>query len=181
MKRIKLFLQNELEYTEYQIGLIRYFLLSILSEISKFFIMGLFFSYISCTSYYLWAICILLILRYYSGGLHFNTYWKCFASSFLYLFLCIKLLPLLQFHKALQLIALLVCIIIAYFIVPVPSIYRPDMNTKKKKFYRIHLFLIIFIYFMLVYILPTNTFLTIGVWVIILHILQLLAAYILRR
>lgn len=70
MKNFKTYLQTNYHYTDYQIKVMDYFIKTCLSEISKFILMGFFFSYFSAFSHYLYATLILWILRFCSGGLH---------------------------------------------------------------------------------------------------------------
>lgn len=116
MKNFKTFLQTSYHYTDYQIKVMDYFIKTCLSEISKFMLMGFFFSYFSAFPYYLYATLILWVLRFCSGGLHCKTYIGCLLFSHTYLVLCILVLPRLYLSTIWELILLLMCIVISYSI-----------------------------------------------------------------
>ena len=130
------YLQENFGYSDFQIGQIRYAVVSILSEISKIIIMGIFFSYIHYFPQYLVAIAVLLTLRTCTGGLHFKHYFSCFLVSLGIIFAGVCVLPLIPVARPLYFILLLGCIIVNYFLAPIVSSYRPVPNgvqIKKSK------------------------------------------------
>lgn len=76
------YLKNNYGYSDFQIGQIRYTIISILSDVSKLIIMGIFFILTDYFFQYLAAIATLLVLRTCTGGLHFKHYFSCLALSF---------------------------------------------------------------------------------------------------
>ena len=100
-------MQRKYCFTDYQVKVFHYFIISIFSEISKFIIMGIFFYATGRLPYYLWGVCLLSLLRFYSGGLHCKTYMGCLFSSFAYMLMCVQLLPSFSVSRLLQLILLL--------------------------------------------------------------------------
>lgn len=177
MKSFKTFLQTNYHYTDYQIKVMEYFIKTCLSEISKFIFMGIFFACFSAFPYYLYATLILWVLRFCSGGLHCKTYLGCLLFSHTYLCLCILVLPRLYLSMILELILLFMCIVISYFIAPVPSIYRQHITPIRRKQYRTCLIIFLLIHFILTFIFPQNPYLSVGFWVIMIHIIQLITAY----
>lgn len=177
MKNFKTFLQTNYHYTDYQIKVMDYCIKTCLSEISKFIFMGIFFSCFSAFHYYLYATLILWILRFCSGGLHCKTYIGCLLFSLTYLILCILLLPRFILSTFWTLVLLLMCIVTAYFIAPVPSIYRQHITPIRRKQYRTYLIIFLFIHFIFTFIFPQNQYLSVGFWVIMIHMIQLSIAY----
>ncbi len=174
-------MQRKYCFTDYQVKVFHYFIISIFSEISKFIIMGIFFYATGRLPYYLWGVCLLSLLRFYSGGLHCKTYMGCLFSSFAYMLMCVQLLPSFSVSRLLQLILLSAAVIIAYHIAPIPSVYRPTPTEEKTRQCKLQLFIIIFLYSILVFICPQNLFMLTGFWVIIIHTMQLIAAYLKKR
>lgn len=76
------YLQKTYGYTDFQIGQIRYVIMSLLSEFSKLFIMGIFFYSTHMFGEYITAAFILCMIRTGAGGLHFKHYVTCFLFSF---------------------------------------------------------------------------------------------------
>ena len=121
MLTIQAYLQDTFGYSDFQIGQIRYTVVSILSEASKLILMGFFFAYTQHFLQYVVAITVLLILRTCTGGLHFQHYISCLAVSFGIIYLGICQLPRIPFERPLYFIFLLVCVIINYLFSPVVS------------------------------------------------------------
>ena len=80
-----------------------------------------------------------------------------------------------------MLIFLLICMIISNFIGPIVSCYRETPTGLLIKKCKKKSTIIIFIYCLLIFIIPDNNYLVIGFWVIMLQTLQLLFAYIKTR
>ena len=159
----------------------RHVIISFFSEISKFIIMGIFFYVTGRLPYYLWGICLLSVLRFYGGGPHYKTYMGSLLSSFAYMLVCVQLLSSFSVSRLFQLILLSAAIIIAYHIAPIPSVYRPTPTEEKTRQCKLQLFTIIFLYSILVFICPQNLFMLTGFWVIMIHTMQLIAAYLKKR
>lgn len=179
MKQIFSHIQKKYNFSNYQIAQLNFLFKTIISETSKIFLMGILFW--NHFTEYLYALCIMMILRCTTGGMHFYTYWSCFLVSVLYLSSAIYVLPQLKLPLYLKIILLLINIIICYFIGPVTSKYRPPMSIKTFKRSQAITCFTIFCYSILVYIIPENLFITIGFWIIILHTLQLIVAKLKRK
>ena len=108
------YLKNNYGYSDFQIGQIRYTIISILSDVSKLIIMGIFFILTDYFFQYLAAIATLLVLRTCTGGLHFKHYFSCLALSFFLLYIGICQLPKILLPRPLYFILLLLCILINY-------------------------------------------------------------------
>ncbi len=177
MKLIVNYLKEEFHYTDYQIGQLRYFFEMLWSEFSKLLIICIVFSYIGYVYEFIFAVIILLSIRTVTGGLHFRTYLSCFCFTFLFFCLAVLFLPQLKLRKLYKLISLFICIIINYRIGPIVSSKRKEPNEKLRNKSKKSAFRIIFIYLLILFIVPENRFLTVGFWVIILQTLQLLWAW----
>lgn len=130
---------------------------------------------------YIFALCIMLYLRCSTGGLHFYTYLSCLSSTIVYLWLAISLLPNLKLPSFLQTTAMLISMLLCYFIGPVVSKYRPDPTPRHFEYCRNICCGGIFFYTLILYIMPENQLTIIGFWIIILHSFQLLVAKICRK
>lgn len=166
-------------FTDYQIAQLRFFFLTMFSEISKLLLIGICFWDVPLL--FLWTIFIFQILRSSCGGLHCKTYWSCFFVSLGYMVLAIRILPVFTMDKVLQMITLLICIIITYHIGPLTSVLHPVLSDSVCRNLRNKSFLIIFLYLIILYILPENSYIVTGYWVIILNTCQLILAKILKK
>ncbi len=179
MAPVKTILKEKYGLSSYQAAQVSFVCRTLGSEFSKLLIMGiLFHNRLSC---YFFSLLVMLVLRCLMGGLHFYTYWKCLASSILYLICAIYILPNINIPLYLHVIALAASIGVCYLIGPVTSKYRPDACRKHFKRNTCLACWFIFFYALFMYIIPENSYSIIGFWVIILHSLQLLAAKIYER
>lgn len=179
MEKIEQRLKRKYQISNYQMAQLNFFFKTIFSELSKMLIMGVLFH--RHLNLYLMALFVMLFMRCLSGGLHFYTYWGCLVSSILYMWLAIYLLPHAILPSYLQLCALLTSFLICYLTGPVVSKYRPEPSLQHSK-HCINLCCTgIFVFAVILYIIPENRAMTVGLWVIILHSLQLLAAKIRKK
>lgn len=179
MELIKNRLKEKYQLSNYQIAQIAFLFKTLLSELSKMLIMGILFH--NQLTLYLFVLFVMLFLRCSTGGLHFYTYWGCLASSIIFVGLALLILPLITLPIYIQLLLLLICILVCNFVGPVVSKYRP---TPSKELYtrgKNTTCMFIFIYSLVLYIIPENAYLTVGFWTIILHSLQLIAAKIRKK
>lgn len=166
-------------FTDYQMAQLKYFFLTVFSEISKLFLISLCF--LDLIPMFIWTIFIFQIIRSSCGGLHCKTYWGCFFVSLSYMLLAIRILPLIPMDKLFQMITLLLCIIITYHIGPLTSVLHPTLTDSVCQQLKNKVFMTIFIYLIILYILPENPYITTGYWVIILNTCQLILAKILKK
>lgn len=175
------YLHNTLGFSNYEIAQMRYFISSILSEISKMLIIGGFFLMTDMFYLFIPAALTLCCLRICTGGLHFKHYLSCLTVSFFIFFIDISFLNEFIFIKPVQLLLLCMCIIVNYLCAPVVSIFRPIPDGIRVQRSKRQAVTIISFYFFLVFILPTSSYLNVGFWMIILQSIELLAAKIFIR
>lgn len=179
METFKRYLMDNYHLSNYQVAQIFFLFKTFGSELSKIIIMAVLFH--NHISFYLFALFVMIFLRSSMGGLHFYTYAGCLATSVLYLWLAIYLLPSISVPKYIQLCALLLCILLCNHIGPIVSKYRPEVC--RERFSQCKRFVTIFIsfYALILFIIPDNQYLYVGFWVIILHSLQLILAKIRKK
>ena len=173
-------LQKKYNYTDYQINLLNWLVITLGSEISKTAIIFLYFFYFHQATLYLWDLIIFWIMRYNGGGLHCKSYGGCLFFSFIYMVFSIQILPCLCLPKIVYTMLLLVCIIFSMKIGPIPSDCRHHIQNYKLSCYKINLFQILLLYCMIMLIIPDNKYLITGFWVIMIHTLQMGIAHLRR-
>lgn len=156
---------------EPEMVIFRYLVLSFLSELSKLLMLALIFH--RKPGIFAFSILVMLFLRTTTGGMHCKRYWTCFLVSFGYLFLCIDILPMIVLPKSVQMIILLICSVVTYYIGPVVSKTRPQPTLKKRQRLKLQSFVVIFAYLIVLYILPESSYITSGFWIVVLHAVQL--------
>lgn len=179
MELIKKHLKEKYHLSNYQIAQIMFLFKTLFSELSKMIIMGILFH--NQLTLYLFALFIMLFLRCSTGGLHFYTYWGCLACSIIYVGLALMVLPHIKLPAYLKLLLSLICIFICNFVGPVVSKYRPTLSKELHTRGKNTTCIFIFVYSLILYIIPENKHLTVGFWIIILHSLQLIVAKIQKK
>ena len=177
MKHLEQWLIKKNKYTKYQVKQIIYLVKALNSELSKIMIMIILFRN-DLVAYFV-ALTTLFFLRSFSGGLHLNTYIGCFSVTITYFFLAIKVLPSIPVPFAIKVILLLMCMIMFSRLTPVTSKYRPPLSKPKIIICQNITITFTFLYTIILYIIPDSPYITVGFWIIILHLLQLLTAKIL--
>lgn len=168
------YIQKKFDFSDYQIAQLRYFFLTFFGELSKLVMLGFLFR--KHLLLFIWAVFILHLTRSSLGGMHCKTYWGCFFMSLMYLTLAIEVLPRISVNKFFQMTALIVCIMVSHHIGPITSKLHPVLSERVCTKLKIKICVIFFIYYILLYIMPENQYITVGFWVIILNTIQLVAA-----
>ncbi len=179
MDKIKAYIKDKYELSNYQMAQLVFVFKTVSSELSKILIMGIVFH--NHLKLYAFLLLIMCFIRTFSGGLHFSTYFGCLAASTLYIGIIIFILSKIVVPLYIQLLLLLTCIIACYITGPVLSKYRTAFPKKQLYFSRNITCLIIFIYTIILYIIPQNPYFIAGTWMIILHSLQLIVAKIIKK
>ena len=179
--KINTLLSEEFHFTSFQIKLLRYRFLTILSESSKILLMGIFFFCLGYFKEYLFATAVLILLRTCTGGIHLKHYMTCFFMSFTFLYAAVCILPLIPVIKLLQMCLLLLCFAGNVYAAPVVSCYRPTPDGIRIRKSKIQATVIICIYTILLYVIPENPLMTAGFWIIILQSIQLVATKLMQR
>ena len=142
-----------------------------ISEISKFLL--LLFIFKKYVSLYLFSVFILSGLRTSTGGIHCKTYFSCFMTTFLFLYIGIILLPKITFPLLHQCLFLIICGVMNYIIGPITACGHPKLTLSAIKRAKQKAFMFIILYTVLLCIISVNQLLQTGFWIIILHTLQL--------
>lgn len=170
--------RNKKELTKHTKELNEYYLKCFLSEFSKLCIFLIIFIFLGLTKEYFLALLYLMILRNNGGGLHCKHYTSCLVVSFAFLYISIFLAQHIIPAKPIACINIFFCMLLGYFLVPVTSSNRPPATHKQIIACKRNTVFIIFVFFITICICPYNTYILIGYWTIILHILQLIIAHI---
>lgn len=181
MKYFLDYIQKRFNYTDYQIEVIKYFFICIGSDISKlFFILG--FSVITdCFILCLISLIALVLLRTSGGGFHCEHYLTCLLFSFSFTFSSIYLSRNISFNRAGIILGMLICIVIAYKLVPIVSYHRPEPPKELIKRSRTINFTFLILCTFVVSVFYQNQYCKLLFWVCVLHTAQLILAFINRK
>lgn len=169
------------KYSDYEIARIRYAIICVLSEASKFLIMLLIFSLICKTKEFIIALIVLLSIRNFTGGIHLKHYMSCLCFSIG--FLAIILLSALFFRipEWMQTIIMGVGVVLIYRIGPISSDSRPELSEKQKFMNKLIACSVLLFYICLFLFTEKLPFQNLIFWVIFFQIMQLCAAKIIRK
>lgn len=159
------------------IRIMRYGIYALYSELAKVVMLMLFFGFIGKLNEFLFALVVLMLIRPYSGGLHFNSFMGCFIFTFGFFILNIAILPSLSYinNPSIYIAFLPISSLIIFLCSPMPSIHRPISNEKiKKKYKYMATSFTVAIYLTLLLIDISPILKAIGLWTIILQAIQLL-------
>lgn len=179
-------LKSQYGYTSYELALVKYALVSILSELSKLFILGIFFYLTNHFTEFIFSMVLLFLLRLNIGGLHCKHYITCFLLTFIVSYSSVTLLPkICSVSPTVMIIFSVIDMIICFAIGPIASPFRPTPDNLRLKRCR-YIGLIVFcIFIFFVSIFQTNVaffnYLQVGFWTITLHTAQMLIAKISKK
>lgn len=166
-------IQALFSFSDYQIAQLKYLLFTLLSESTKFIILGFIFknNFIS----FLYSIILFSVLRLTTGGLHCASYLGCFITTFFFLFMSLYILPLIKLPTFVISLILCICALVNFIIGPISSEKRLPLSATTKKRLAYRSVFIIFLHLILLLCFK-NKLLIIGSWLIILHTTQLIIA-----
>lgn len=137
----------------------------------------LFFGLTGMLNEFLFALVILLLIRPYSGGIHFDSFMGCFLFTIGFFILNVAILPSLHYlnNPSIFMAIFPISSLIIYLYSPMPSKHRPINNKKiKYKYKYIATFSAVTIYLSLLVIDINPEFRAIGLFTINLQAIQLL-------
>ncbi len=181
MNKLFKYIQENMEYSDYEIAMLKYQLTAFSYDISKLVIMAILFFFLDLFPQYCIAVITLLLLRTTTGGLHFKTYIGCLLFTLCFFITAVSILPQFKIHQLTIIILLYICILIVNIIGPITSNYRPIPNGILIKKCKRNAGNFIFLYSLFTIIIPLNQYIITGFWVIILQTLQLVFAYIHKK
>lgn len=173
-------------YSNYEMALIKYVLVSIASEFSKLLFLGVFYLYIGKFDLFVSSFALLLLLRFNGGGYHCKHYITCLLMTFTISLASIVLLQQIQIaNYSIIIFTLIICLIANYIIGPIASPFRPKPDSILLKNCKNNGFIVILFFIIFVSIFNTmqsiEPYLIVGYWTVILHTFQMIFAKILQK
>lgn len=179
-------LKEQYGYTSHELALVKYAITSILSELSKLIIMGLFFYLTGYFAEFMFSTILLLFLRINIGGLHCRHYLTCFILTFTVSYASVTLLP--QFFTvspAAIIVFSIIFMIICFKTGPIASPFRPMPDGAMIRRCRNTGTVIFLLFILFVSIFQSSdaasSYMQTGFWTITLHTLQMIVAKILNK
>ncbi|MCD7726602.1 MAG: accessory gene regulator B family protein [Clostridiales bacterium] len=170
------------DFTDYELKVIRFYILGFLYDISKIIAIGIFFGCIGKFPEFLFTLIPLLFLRKNTGGYHLKTYFTCFLASVLYFILAILVLPaVIPMKLTWMQFSLLICVWVIYRVGPISSNREIVLNKRQLHKVHLHSFQIVFVISVLLFLFPETGYLKASFWTVVLHSVQLMITKIKKR
>ena len=173
MNSIINYFEREFELTDIDKAKLKYSFDVLFTDISKFFILFLIFSFLGYFKEYAYSILVLLTIRPFTGGLHFKTYTACLVFTGFFLITSIILNHkisinfLAPFFFVFSLITMLCT-------APIISKNRPSYSYVKRLQFKILGLVVISVHYLIYMTAEKNTYLTLSICIILLQSIQLL-------
>ena len=175
MEHLQNYIQIKYDFTDYQMAQLRFFTVTLLSELSKFLIIGLFFIY--DIRLYLWTIVVFQIVRSTTG----RTYAGCLLLSLAFMVIIIKVLPLFTPVLFARILMLMICAAVSFIIGPVTSAKHLKLSNNTRFRLRLKVIAVIAVYIFVMCMKPDSRYIITGFWTIILNTFQLGVAKTIKK
>lgn len=117
---------------------INYALVAILGETLKLIILIIIFLLVNKVVFFLFSLIILILIRTFSGGLHFKTFNGCLLFSImLFIITCLAATALPQLPNSCYYIFGFFSVLLIFVNAPCPSFKRPIKNKKRRYHFKI--------------------------------------------
>lgn len=176
VNRLHKYFENEFNLSELDSIKLKYSLEIIFNDLSKFFILLIIFSIFGKTVDFIFSSLILLMIRPFTGGLHFKTYRGCIIFSGIFFYLSILLKNNVSLNHTIITASLIFSILIVILFVPITHRSRPEYSKKKIRQFKLISIIFILFHFGLYYFINKNPYFINSIWVITLQSFQILIA-----
>lgn len=166
------------EYTELELKRIRYTLTVLFYEITKLILLITIFSFAGKLKALLICMAVIMPVRIFSGGLHFNHYWSCFLFTLLFFAVPVFVFGNLIIPPHDEVISLCFITLLIWLIGPISSAKRPTPSYKNYQKFRYLTVLFLFGYTLCFLFFPNMPYRTPVYRIIVLHFIQLCLAHI---
>lgn len=117
---------------------IRYALIVIINELVKIIILSTIFFCIGKLNYYVFSMVILLTLRTFSGGVHYNSSFECLVVTILFFIItCIVFVDYITIPIKLAYLIIFISLILIIIFSPCPNPKRPIRHNKRRWYLKI--------------------------------------------
>ncbi len=173
-------IQTDYDFSDLEMQQMKYTLSVLNYELTKFILLGIVASIFGLFAEYAAAMLVLLPIRIFSGGIHFNHYSSCLLFTGLFFAVPI-LLRDVAVPYGVQLFALLVCLFITYLTGPVTAEKRRPITYEKYCRFRLISSGLVLMWFLIFAIVKVFPYQNICFWMITLQSIQLLCAKFARK
>lgn len=173
-------IQNTYHFTDLEMRRLDFTLTVFFYEISKFIILAILFSAVGLFQEYAISILVLMPIRIFSGGIHFNHYISCFLFTSVF-FTVPVLLRSVSPDGPVRLGCMAICLLVTYLIGPVTSQKRPPITYKRYTLFRLISTGLLLVDLFLSEVFRVLPYENICFWVIVLQTIQLICARLARK
>lgn len=153
---------------------LKYTIEVVISDFSKLFIMFIIFASLGKENEFIYASLSLFVLRTFTGGLHFKTYWGCLVFSILFFSASIYSAASFYLNSFTIITSYSLLMLAIGLFAPVVHRSRPEPSKSKKIRFKIISIAYLMVHLLMCLITNKNPYIEIATWVFIYQGVQLL-------
>lgn len=176
VNKLHKYFEDEFNLSELDSIKLKYSLEIIYNDLSKFLILLIIFSILGKTVDFIFSSLILLMIRPFTGGLHFTTYKGCIIFSGIFFYLSILLKNNISLNSTIVIISLIFSLLVIILFAPITHKSRPKYSKEKKRQFKLISIIFILFHFALYYLINKNPYFINSIWVLTLQSFQILIA-----
>lgn len=174
-------IQTTYDFTDFEMQKMNFTISVIKYEFSKFIILGIVFALVGLFREYVVLMLTLILIRTFSGGIHFNHFSSCFLFTAIFIALPVLLSSIVVLPHTIQVIILAASVSITYLTGPVTSPKRLPLQYGRYRTYRLISTGIALIWFFVFAFARVFPYRNLCFWVISLQTIQLICAKLARK
>ncbi len=174
--RLHKYFESEFNLSEVDSAKLKYSLEIIIGDFSKLLILFILFSILGSGTDFIYSSLALLMIRLFTGGLHFKTYAGCIIFSGIFFYTSIFLKTHIPLNFKIAIILFIFSLVTVNLFAPICGKSRPTYSHRKRQQFKLASTILMFIHFSLYFFTDKNPYFTNSVWVITLQAFQILIA-----
>lgn len=170
------YFKNRFNLSEIESIKLLYSLEVITNDLSKYLILIAFFSAFGRISDFIYSSISLIMIRSFTGGLHFSSYIRCIVFSTLFFCTSIALKTYVSLNTTIIVTLFISSLFIIILFAPLCSKFRAEYSLEKRFKFKFLGLILLFCHFGMYFFANKNPYLINSVWVISLQTFQILIA-----
>src|SRR5699024_4071763 len=170
------YFEKEFNLSELDSIKLKYSLEIIFNDLSKFCILLALFLILGTTTDFMYSSLVLLMIRPFTGGLHFETYSGCLIFSGFFFYVSIFLKNHITLNSVIIIIFFILSLLIITLFAPIAHESRPSYSLKKRRQFKLISIIFVSIHFCLYFFTNKNPYFINSICVLTLQSMQILIA-----
>lgn len=155
---------------------LRYMLELIINDALKLLIMLVFFSFTGRLTTFLYSLIAILLIRSFTGGLHFKSFWGCLTFSGVFFTTSIYFTEHVALTLSLSVSLYVFILLTTLFLAPITPSQRPNYSAQKRFQFKLVGIVVVILNFSLLLATDKNPYCIAATWVLFFQSIQLIIA-----